>query len=428
VLDGRSSEGFRLVCFEGPNKGAVFSIPAATAARVLVGQSSACTVRLVDPLVSRRHLAVQVQGPCLHVHDLGSRNGTYANDVSVVEALLWGGETLRLGGTALRVELDESTTPTELSNATRFGRIHGASIEMRRLYPFFEQLAASSLPLLIEGETGTGKELLAECLHEQGPRANGPLHVLDGSNLPTGDVDGLLFGDEATGRPGIFELADRGTLLLDEVGEIPADVQRKLLRVLERSEVQRVGSNAARRIDVRVIATTRLDLDKLVHDGAFREDLYYRLVVSRVELPPLRKRAKDILHLARHFWSELGGATALDESTLVHLSRQPWPGNVRELRNRIARLVTFGEAEPTLFEPSPATSAPASAPGGLIESVLRQDLPLARARELVVSEFERAYVARVLAEHGGHVGKAAAASGLARRYFQLLRAKRLPRP
>ena len=427
-LDGRPSASFRLVCFEGPSKGTVFSIPAATAARVLIGQSSACTICLPDPLVSRRHLALQVQGPSLHVTDLGSRNGTYANDVAIVEALLWGGETLRLGETTFRVELDDEVVGSELSDATRFGRLVGESFEMRRLFPFFEQLASSSLPVLIEGETGTGKELLAECIHEASSRSSGPFVVLDTAQVPPNLVDAILFGDEALGRPGIFEQADHGTLLLDEVGEMDAQIQRKLLRVLERAEVQRVGSSASRRVDIRVIATTRLDLDKLVQDGAFREDLYYRLVVSRVELPPLRRRGRDILALARHFWTELGGAGAPDEALLAQLSRHAWPGNVRELRNRVARIVAFGEPEAIPPDAPPtvgSTALPQDA--SLFASVLGQELPLARARELIVNEFERAYVERVLASHGGHVGKAAAASGLARRYFQLLRAKRFPR-
>jgi DNA-binding NtrC family response regulator len=222
-------------------------------------------------------------------------------------------------------------------------------------------------------------------------------------------------------------------VLLDEIGELEPNVQRKLLRVLERSEVLRLGSEVPRRVDVRVIATTRLDLDKLVQDGLFREDLYYRLVVSRVELPPLRRRASDVAVLVRHFWRELGGTDEPSPSLLAQLGRQAWPGNVRELRNRVARIVAFGEAPIAPSEPPPppapaaeAGTTPSLSPsrGAVFDRVLGEDLPLARAREIVVSEFERAYVDKVLAANGGNVAKAAAASGLARRYFQLLRAKR----
>jgi DNA-binding NtrC family response regulator len=436
AIDGRPTASFRLVCTEGPDKGKVFPMPASVAARVLIGQSEVCAIRLADPLVSRRHAALEVQGPSLHVNDLGSRNGTYANEVAIVEAFLWGGETLRVGGTGFRVELDAEVVATPVSDALHFGRLIGESVEMRRLYPFFEQLAASTLPILIEGETGTGKELLAESLHEQGPRAGGPFVVFDGAQVPANLIESTLFGDES--RPGVFEQADRGTLLLDEVGELDPQIQRKLLRVLERGEVQRVGSNTSRKVDVRIVASTRLDLDKLVQDESFREDLYYRLVVSRVELPPLRRREGDVPALARHFWSELGASGAPSDTLLAQLGRHAWPGNVRELRNRMARLIAFGErddvasgssitAASTPPAPAPAPSAPAAGDATLFERVLAKDLPLARAREIVVTEFERAYVDRVLAAHGGSVAKAAAASGLARRYFQLLRAKRSPR-
>jgi two-component system response regulator HydG len=437
----RPTASFRLVCTEGPEKGKSFPLPATAAGRILVGFSSACTIKLTDPLVSRRHAALEVQGPSLHVHDLGSKNGTFANEVAIVEALLWGGETLRLGGTTFRVDIDDEVVTAPVSEEHRFGRVVGASMEMRRLYPFLEQLAKSTLPVLIEGETGTGKELLAESLHEASPRASGPFVVFDGAQMPAGAIEPTLFGDEA--RPGIFEQADNGTLLLDEVGELDAQVQRKLLRVLERAEVQRVGSNTPRKVDVRIMASTRLDLDKLVQDGAFREDLYYRLVVSRVELPPLRKRTHDIGELAKHFWRELRGEGEPPPALLAQLARHPWPGNVRELKNRIARLVAFGAQDEVIVQAAPSSERapetqrsaisqppppPESPTQTLFERVLEKDLPLARARELVVGEFEKAYVERVLAQHGGSVAKAAAASGLARRYFQLLRAKRAPRP
>ncbi|MBX3225995.1 MAG: sigma 54-interacting transcriptional regulator [Labilithrix sp.] len=452
--DRRPVASFRLVCTEGPERGRSFTVSADATGRVLVGSSSACAIKLADPLVSRRHAALEVHGPSLHVTDLGSKNGTFTNEVAIVEASLWGGETLRLGGTSFRVDVEDEISTAPVSDQSRFGRLIGSSRTMRRLYPFFEQLAASSLPLLIEGDTGTGKELLAESLHEAGPRANGPFVVFDGAQTAAGAIEPTLFGDGS--RAGIFEQADGGSLLLDEVGELDAQVQRKLLRVLERGEVQRGGTNEARKVDVRILASTRLDLDKLVQEGAFREDLYYRLVVSRVELPPLRKRSGDVAELARHFWRELGGAGEPSSTLLTQLARHPWPGNVRELKNRIARLVAFGSEEelaPPISTQTPAAPAQGelAAPvrGGLaapvrgeaaahavvadvmhatlFERVLAKDLPLARARELVVNEFEKAYVERVLAQHGGSVAKAAAASGLARRYFQLLRAKRSPR-
>lgn len=411
---------------EGPDAGKSFELPGASSARILIGQSSACAIRLTDPLVSRRHASLDVQGPKLDISDLGSRNGTYANEVAITEASLWGGEKLRLGGTTIRVEIDEGIVETPLSDSTSFGRVLGQSFEMRRLYPFFERLAQSDLPVIIEGETGTGKELLAESLHEKGPRASEPFIVFDQGQIAPDQVERALFGDECKDRPGVFEQAHGGTLLLDDVGGISPRLQKSLLRVLETHEVQRCGATVPRKVDVRVIASTRLNLDELVQDGTFREDLYYRLLVSRVELPPLRRRRGDIAMLVRHFWATFGGQGDPDANLIAQLERLRWPGNVRELRNHIARIVAFGGWNPQT-EPVVVNVTPDALAANPYERVLNMDLPLARARELIIAEFERLYVTRVLAKHGGSVVKAAAASGLARRYFQLLRARRVPR-
>lgn len=431
--EGRAHASFRLVATEGPDAGKSFAVTPSKSGSLLVGQSAACDIRLSDPLVSRRHARLELTGTSLRIADLASTNGTFANEVAVIEASLWGGEILRIGGTTLRVELDDALAVEELADESSFGRLVGASAAMRRLYPYMAKLAASDLPLLVEGETGTGKELLAECLHDAGKRAGAPFVVFDSPVVRSGqsgqDIDVALFGD-GSARTGIFEQAHGGTLVLDEVGELDADVQKRLLRVLERGEIPTSGGGAAaRKVDVRVIATTRLDLDKLVADGAFREDLYYRLVVSRIELPPLRRRDGDVAILADHFWRALGAAGAPPPSVVARLSREALPGNVRELRNRIAQVVSFGdrlgEAGAAGRESKGSSDDAANKEGGAaFERALSLDLPLPRAREVVVAAFEGLYVERVLARHGGNVGQAAAASGLARRYFQILRARR----
>ena len=418
-----------LTVTEGVDVGARFVIEASCAGRVLVGCSPACDLRLTDREVSRRHAAFEWDGARLKVRDLGSRNGTLVDHVPVVEAYLAGGEIVRVGSTALRVETVKPSATDEVPAATSFGRAIGASREMRRLYPLCAKLAAANVPVIVEGETGTGKEVLAEALHEMGPRAGGPFIVFDCTAVPANLVESELFGHDRgafTGavqtRKGVFEQADGGTLLIDEIGDLDLALQPKLLRALERSEIRRVGGDRWIRVDVRVISATRRDLDHEIQVGRFRDDLFHRLAVARIELPPLRQRRGDIALLARHFARQMGaGESALSAELLARWDDLPWPGNVRELRNAVARYLALGEAQPVLETASLGDASPSG--DDVIERVLAQNLPLPQARRRVVDEFEQRYIERVLAAHGGNVVRAAAASGIARRYFQILRAK-----
>jgi DNA-binding NtrC family response regulator len=339
----------------------------------------------------------------------------------------------QLGETALRLVRRDSCVVAAPSSADGFGRLIGRSAEMRALYPMCARLAASDVPVVIQGETGTGKEVLAEALHEASPRAGGPFVVFDCTAVPPSLLEPALFGHERgafTGalaqRRGVFEEAHRGTLLLDEIGELDLALQPRLLRAIERSEVQRVGGNGWTRVDVRIVAATRRDLDREVRAGRFRDDLFFRLAVGRVELPPLRRRAGDVGVLASHFWRALAGeGRPVPAGLLERLEDHAWPGNVRELKNAIARYVAVGEL-PATCEGEPVSGEWRTGAGehDAIEHVLSRDLPLPQARAAVVEEFERRYLRRVLDRHGGNVSRAAAASGIALRYFQLLRAKR----
>jgi DNA-binding NtrC family response regulator len=306
---------------------------------------------------------------------------------------------------------------------------------MRRLFPLLQRLAASTVPVVIEGETGTGKEALAEALHSAGPRKNGPFVVFDCTAVPPNLVESELFGHERgafTGaiatRKGVFEQAHGGTLLIDEIGDLDPALQPKLLRALERSEIRRVGSDKWQHVDVRVLAATRRDLDQEVQAGRFRDDLFHRLAVARVELPPLRKRRGDVALLVGHFCRELGGdPSRIPQRVLAAWEQQPWPGNVRELRNAVARYLALGElAQLQQAEESAPDSLPAMPTPGTdwLEPILAQKLPLAEAREKVLQVFERRYIEAMLAAFGGNGVRAAAAAGVARRYFQLLKAKR----
>jgi transcriptional regulator with GAF, ATPase, and Fis domain len=308
--------------------------------------------------------------------------------------------------------------------AASFGRILGESAGMRRLYPLCERLAASDVPVVIEGETGTGKEVMAEAIHEQGPRAAAPFVVFDCTAVPANLVESDLFGHErgaftgAVGtRKGVFEQAHGGTLLIDEIGDLDLSLQPKLLRALERREIRRVGGDRWIRVDVRLLAATRRDLDREVQSGRFRDDLFHRIAVARIELPPLRERRKDIELLAFRFCRELGGDPgALGPELLAKWRDFPWPGNVRELRNAVARQIALGEllASPPLERVEPEET-------GFFARYLA--MTFIEGRDRVLSDFEQAYVQKLLDLHGGDVAKAAAASGIGRRYFQKLRAR-----
>jgi transcriptional regulator with GAF, ATPase, and Fis domain len=317
--------------------------------------------------------------------------------------------------------------------ASSFGRTLGASPEMRRLYPLCERLAGSNVAVLIEGETGTGKEVLAESLHEKSTRSEKPFVVFDCTAVPPDLMEAALFGHERgaftgaiSAQKGLFELADGGTLFIDEIGELSPALQPKLLRALDRSEVRRIGGTEWIKMDVRLIAATRRDLEKEIQAGRFRDDLFYRLAVARIELPPLRHRQGDIALLAESFWKQLGPhAGAIPHDLVLRFENYAWPGNVRELRNAVAKRLALGDLEPEPLPGAPAGLHSQPVPGDdVIARVLALNLPLSQARDMVVEDFERRYLQKMMTAHEGDATKAAAAAGVARRYFQLLRSRR----
>jgi DNA-binding NtrC family response regulator len=346
----------------------------------------------------------------------------------VVEMFLQGGELVRVGGDTLRVSARRTSQAPEPPRATSFGRLVGASLEMRRIFPLCERLAQSTVPVIIEGETGTGKEVLAESLHERGPRAAGPFVVFDCTAVAPNLVESELFGHErgaftgaTAARKGVFEQAQGGTLLIDEIGDLAPELQAKLLRAIERSEVRRVGGERTIRVDVRILAATRRDLDREIQLGRFRDDLFHRLAVARIELPPLRRRRGDVGLLVQYFCAQLGATEPILASRiLVHLRRwedDAWPGNVRELRNAVARQLALGDLADL------DASTPEDERGDPFERILAKNMSFGRARACVLEEFRCRYVERTLAAHGGSVVRAAAASGVGRRYFQRIKAK-----
>ncbi len=418
---------------------------------VYLGSSNLCELIVPERTVSRRHAGVLHLGNRLQIDDLDSKNGLVVNGVQVSSAYLRGGELVELGLARIRVSVVGSQA-AHLSQAVSFGRLFGAAPRMRRLYPLLEKLAQSPVTTLVEGETGTGKEVLAEALHEQSKRRNGPFVVLDCTAIAPNLVESALFGHErgaftgaVAAHAGVFERAHGGTLLIDEVGDLDLPLQAKLLRAIERSEVCRVGGSKWFRFDVRILAATRRDLEAEVQAGRFRDDLFYRLAVARVELPPLRDRKEDIEFLARLFWRALEGAPdRLTPAFLDSLRSYSWPGNVRQLQNAIARRVALGEdAEfgEWLHELSPsntekkssispaapvaptAQATPIAQAGDLVATTIAEDLPYATAKARILQDFERRYLRHVLDKHQGNISRAAAASGIARRYFYVLLGK-----
>jgi two-component system, NtrC family, response regulator HydG len=433
-----SAVSYGMTVVEGTDTGANFVLEGSRPFRAFLGTSPACELRLTDREVSRRHAAFEVAGKRLRITDLGSTNGTYVDGVSIVEAYLRGGEIVRVGSSALRVDPVGATRIPVIPLRVAFGNVIGASLEMRKIYPLCEKLAASDVVVVIEGETGTGKEALAEALHSQGPRADGPFVVFDCTAVPRTLMEAELFGHEkgaytgAAGlRRGLFEQAEGGTLLIDEIGDLDLGMQPKLLRAIERREIRRLGGTRPIQANVRLMVATRRNLDQEVQAGRFRDDLFHRLAVARIELPPLRQRRADIGVLGRHFWTDLGGpAEGPPAELLARWEDQDWPGNVRELRNAVARHLALGElADPGVFISSPEL-APVGLPAAPAEPVYEDmpefQLPLPVARERVVENFERQYIERLLARHGGNIAHAAAAAGISQRYFRLLRARKGP--
>ena len=390
-----------------------------------VGAAPSCGLRLSDTTVSRLHCEIHVESDRVRVVDCDSTNGTLVDGVRVQDAWLARGTTIEVGKTTLRVDIGERPLMLTLVPRDRFGRIVGSSAEMRRLYAIVERVAPTDGTVLIQGETGTGKELVALAIHEASKRASGPFVAVDCATIPDSLVESELFGHvqgafagAVADRAGLFEQADGGTLFLDQIGDLPMSVQPALLRVLETREARRVGSYVPRKLDVRILAATHQSLPSRVNAGTFRDDLYYRLAVIEITLPALRARRQDIPALANHFFrSFTGSEDDLPPEVLTSLSARSWPGNVRELRNFVERMVCLG------WSSSETNIAPEPPPAPVLDGLLPLHLPLKDARVAWTAQLEKLYVAALLRRMGGNVTRSAAVAGVTRRYLQRLMAE-----
>ncbi|MBK6687517.1 MAG: sigma 54-dependent Fis family transcriptional regulator [Deltaproteobacteria bacterium] len=379
---------------------------------IRVGSAEGNEVILTDPTVSRFHLSIEGDPLGLRVVDAGSTNGSFLGAVRIKDAYWPEGTPLRLGQTSLSWRAHGEDQPVELSAEPRLGALLGDSAVMRALFSTLRRLAASPVAVHLQGETGSGKELAARALHEEGPRRAGPLVVFDcGAVAPT-LIESELFGHERgaftgaeTAREGALARANGGTLFLDEVGELPLTVQPKLLRALESGRYRTLGGAVEQLTQFRLVSATHRDLRRMVNEGTFREDLYFRLAVVPLKIPPLRERPEDLILLARFFLRQaLGVAEAppLSEETQRVLTARDWPGNVRELKNAIERAVALGEPE--------------AVESGQLQDALRTLEPLARRGDptsLPLEEakrrFEREYLVRLLARLPDKVLAASAA-------------------
>jgi DNA-binding NtrC family response regulator len=465
TFDGASASSMqvrrcRLVVVSGPDRGAQAEVGSTW---IRVGAQAGCDLVLRDRLVSGHHFEILLDEAGYRLRDLDSTNGTFIAGHRVRDVYLNPGTMIYVGESRLRFEpLDDSVT-VELSQRDRFGDMVGSSVAMRALYARLERIAPTDASVLISGETGSGKELVAEAIHQHSPRAAGPFVVVDCGSIPDNLIASELFGHERgafTGAissyAGAFERAHGGTIFLDEIGELPLELQPNMLGVLERRQVRRIGATRSIPLDLRVIAATNRDLASEMNRGTFRSDLYYRLAVVQVRVPPLRERPEDIPPLAEHFLELLaaGGARVppLSRETLDSLRQHRFPGNVRELRNLIERSVILagagmepdggdavaGGAVAGGDEIGPDDVLGSQAPAGetrgggealgppgddqparpgrhpVVKMEVDDSVPYRIAKQRLMADFDSRYLKQLLRRHGGNVSRAARAAGLDR--------------
>jgi transcriptional regulator with GAF, ATPase, and Fis domain len=432
----------KLVVIDGPDKGKDFLI---SKSKTYVGRSSVNDVVIGDTSISGTHFELRAEEEGFLLRDLGSTNGTILEGCRVKELYLVPSATFRAGNSTFKVQPSNEVVEIPLSDNEHFEGVIGASVAMREVFAVLAKVAPSELTCLIEGETGTGKERIARAIHDASRRRKKPYVVLDCSSIPKDLMESYVFGHEKgafTGavsqHKGAFEQATGGTLFLDEIGELDLTLQPKLLRVLENREFKRVGGNQTIRSDVRVIAATNREIREMVGESGFREDLYFRLSVINICLPPLRKRIQDIPLLAESFMQDMAERRPdrprmrLTADAMELLRIYEWPGNVRELKNVIERAVSL--ASGTAIERSDlhlrSSSVSLVAQTGSVEemnddpdrSVIGVDLTMKykQAKEAVLWKFEADFLGRLIREFDGNISRASNHAGLTRYHLREL--------
>jgi DNA-binding NtrC family response regulator len=409
----------------GPSTGQRASLGGST---LRIGSGSSCDLVLEDASVSSTHCELRPTELGVRLRDLGSTNGSFVDGRRVVDVYLGDAALLAVGESTIRFTIEPGEEVVDLSRATNFGGLLGHSPGMRAAFALLEGAAKTDATVLILGETGTGKEVAARALHDRSARAGGPFVILDCGATSPALLEAQLFGHArgaftgaAEAREGLFEAADGGTLVLDEIGELPLDLQPKLLRALEARTICRLGETRPRSFDARFVASTHRNLAAEVKAGRFRQDLFYRLSVVTVHLPPLVERKEEVPRLLASFLARLskGSPPDIPPPLLAVLASHDWPGNVRELRNFAERFLALpGLPAHALLGPTrPASAAPAAAtaptaPAASLEVDLSQ--PFHDAKRDQNERFERAYFEALLARYGDNISEAARVAGLSR--------------
>jgi len=415
------------VIIEGPDAGREFLVERGV---TIVGKADDCDVLLSDRAISAHHVELSLVGAAVRLRDLESTNGTWIGGARVVESLVPPGTVLQLGRTKIHLTGPDRSLVLEPSDADHFGELYGRSISMRQLYAVLQRVAPRDVTVLLDGETGTGKELAARAIHAHSRRARGPFIVFDCSAVAPELVESQLFGHRKgafTGatqdRPGVFESGSGGTVFLDELDSLPLDLQPKLLRVLEGRHVVRLGEFRERAVDVRVVAAAGRSPEEATAAGALRKDLYFRLAVVRLTLPSLRDRLDDVGPLARVLLERMGcDIEVTDGPALDRLQAHPWTGNVRELRNVLERAVALAPtAVSTLDElPLQLTGGVGARPSAAPAAPLHSELPYKEAKDRVVSAWEVRYLRDAYRRNGGNLSATCREVGLSRPHLRKL--------
>ncbi len=391
--------------------------------RLTIGKAADNDLVLTDDTVSRHHCEIVRAPDGLHVRDLDSTNGTKIDGTRIREAMVTPGSVLKVGEVEIQFRPSVQKVEVLPSEKTSFGPAIGQSLAMRTIFGVLERIAPTDATVLLEGETGTGKDVLARAIWSGSTRANKPFLVVDCGAVTYSLIESELFGHERgafTGavamRQGAFELADGGTVFLDEIGELPIDVQPKLLRVLETREFRRVGGNKTLSTNVRVIAATKRDLQREVGTGKFREDLYFRLAVVPVTVPPLRARRDDIPTLVGHMLKASGGdGLIVPPETMQSLTAHEWPGNVRELRNVLERSVYMAQA--TGSTEIGVVTLPTAHASSDAAFHFEPEKSYRETRAKYDGEFERRYVKWLLGRHSSNISAAAREAKMDRKHL-----------
>jgi DNA-binding NtrC family response regulator len=418
--------GFRLLVLTGELRGREIDV---LSEAITVGKSRSCDVVLPDESVSRVHAEIRREGESYRLRDRGSTNGSFVGGARVTDAYLKPGDVLGVGKVQLRFMPRDARAELLPSEAERFGEVIGKSLAMRKIFGVLERVAPTDVTVLLEGETGTGKDLVARSIHLASPRRDGPYVVVDCGAIAQDQIEAELFGVEGPAVPGgtpapgvgprqgALELGKGGTVFMDEVGELPRDLQSKLLRVLETQRLRRVGGTDEVETDIRVIAANVRDLKSLVDAGDFREDLYFRLAVVAAHIPPLRERREDIPLLIEHFSRRLppGMWKAPGPEAMARLVGYDWPGNVRELRNVVERSAYLS---PDGVIDLVTTGRRAQPGQELVE--FDPTLTFREQKERAVELFEEAYLQWLLQRAEGNISRAAREADMDRKYLHKL--------